>query len=70
MVKSGEIYKHYKGNTYGVITTAKHCDTDEIYVVYKNLETSEVYIRNIKDFEGESHNCKRFVLIDEVEIRV
>lgn len=70
MVESGEIYRHYKGGVYGVITVAKHCDSNDPYVVYKDVSNSEIYIRPLKDFEGETHGYKRFTLLEKVEIKV
>lgn len=70
MVESGELYRHYKGGVYGVLTVAKHCDNNDLYVIYKDVATSEVYIRPLKDFEGETHGYKRFVLLEKVEIKV
>ena len=31
------IYKHYKGNTYEVLMTAQHSETEEWMVVYRAL---------------------------------
>ena len=33
----GEIYEHYKGGTYEIMSLAKHSETNEIMVVYKSL---------------------------------
>lgn len=30
-------YRHYKGNYYEVIGTARHSETEELYVVYRPL---------------------------------
>jgi hypothetical protein len=36
-VKPGQIYKHYKGDTYKIITLAKHSETREWMVVYDRM---------------------------------
>ncbi|MCL4409150.1 MAG: DUF1653 domain-containing protein [Gammaproteobacteria bacterium] len=35
-LKAG-IYRHYKGNEYRVIDTARHSETEELLVVYRPL---------------------------------
>jgi hypothetical protein len=35
------IYKHYKGNLYEVVLTARHTETEEWMVVYKALYGEE-----------------------------
>jgi hypothetical protein len=34
-IKPGQIYKHFKGDTYKIISLAKHTETEELMVVYE-----------------------------------
>lgn len=69
MVNKGEIYLHFKGGKYGVIEVARHCDTEEEFVVYRDLSTGIAYIRKLNEFEEiMTSGIKRFTLIDKVTI--
>ena len=69
MVNKGEIYRHFKGGVYGVVEVAKDHDSKELCVVYRNLETSECYVRPMGDFESKAvGGVQRFKLIDKTEI--
>jgi hypothetical protein len=36
-IKPGQIYKHYKGDTYKIITLARHSENGESLIVYERL---------------------------------
>lgn len=48
--KQGEIYKHFKGDLYEVLAVAKHTETMEDMVVYKDAEGENVYVRPLSMF--------------------
>ena len=54
MIKSGQIYKHFKGNLYEVIGTGVHTETNERLVFYKsyNSENEIIYARPTVMFDG------------------
>jgi len=53
MIKLGK-YKHYKGNQYEVLGTAKHSETMEEFVVYRALYgEGGLWIRSLKMFSED-----------------
>lgn len=59
----GEIYKHYKGGTYEIISMATHTETSEKFVVYKSINFGSVYIRPYDIWNSPSEDGqKRFQL--------
>jgi hypothetical protein len=56
------VYRHYKGKSYRVITTATHTETMESMVVYIGLyDSGPMWVRPIEqftadvEFEGQLH---------------
>jgi len=45
-----EIYEHYKGGTYEIVTLATHTETGEKLVVYKSLNFGSIYVRPLDIF--------------------
>lgn len=69
MVKSGQIYKHYKGYLYQVVGVAKHSETlEELVVYFRQGEPSDIWVRPKNMFEEKLDNGNpRFELIKDIE---
>ena len=64
------IYRHYKGNLYEVLTTARHSETEEWMVVYKALYGEEgMWVRPYEMFvekvEVDGEVVQRFEFVGE-----
>lgn len=52
--RPGQVYRHFKGNIYRIITLADHSETGETLVVYKRDDTGEKsYARPLDMFMSE-----------------
>lgn len=49
-VKINGLYKHFKGHIYKVLLIAKDSETLKEKVVYQNIETNELWVRDYNDF--------------------
>lgn len=63
------IYRHYKGNSYEVIASARHSETEEWMVVYRALYGNfDLWVRPLNMFTEQvqletGETVKRFELI-------
>lgn len=58
-IKINGIYKHFKGNYYLVLDIAKHSETKEEYVIYRELyNDGNIWIRPINLFLSEVDHQK------------
>ncbi len=53
IVVPGGVYRHFKGSLYEVIGVAKHSETGEKMVVYRSLNTGDIYVRPIDMFTSD-----------------
>ena len=52
--RPGQVYRHFKGNIYRIITLASHSETGEMLVIYKRDDTEEkAYARPLDMFMSE-----------------
>lgn len=73
-IKPGQIWKHYKGDMYKIITLAKNEATEEEVVVYERQTDVahtgwRVWVRSVKlffeDIEWEGKTVARFTFISD-----
>lgn len=57
-IKVGKKYKHFKGSIMEVIAIAKHSETLEELVIYKHIDTNEIWARPIDMFNSLVDNIK------------
>lgn len=74
LLRIGGIYRHFKGDEYIVLTTAKHTETGEALVIYANMSGGrDHWARPYDEFMSEVDREKypnvnqkyRFILVEE-----
>jgi len=65
MPQPGEIYRHYKGGHYSVVTSAIKEDTLEPMVVYRSNARGSVWIRTHANFVELVDGVPRFSRLSE-----
>jgi hypothetical protein len=60
-----QVYKHYKGGTYEIVSMATHSETGEKLVVYKSLNFGSVYVRPLDIWNSSSDGRVRFELVND-----
>lgn len=55
-IEIGGIYQHFKGKHSLVLGLGTYSQTNEEVVIYKGLESKEIYVRPVKDFCEEVEN--------------
>ncbi len=53
IIVPGGVYRHFKGALYEVIGVAKHSETGENMVVYRSLDTGDMYVRPVDMFTSD-----------------
>jgi hypothetical protein len=48
--KDGQVFEHYKGGTYKIVTTGFLEDSEAPCVVYRSLARNTVWVRTAKNF--------------------
>jgi len=62
--KPGEIYQHFKGSQYVVVTVGTHTETEEDCVVYHGRGSDKIWIRSLKMWNEQVDGKPRFRLVE------
>ena len=57
-VKVGQKYRHFKGSLMEIIAIARHSETNELLVIYKHIDSNDIWARPIDLFLSEVDHDK------------
>ena len=65
--QANQIYRHFKGNLYRIITIAKHSETTEDMVVYQAIKDNQVWVRPKSMWNDtiDENGTLRFTIVKE-----
>ena len=74
-LKEGQVYRHFKGHMYKVLCIGKDSETLKEVVIYRNIDTNEVWVRPLDMFSSlvdknkypEVKQKYRFELVDDIQ---
>ena len=52
-IQSNKLYKHFKGGFYQVLNVAKHTETGEMLVIYREVSKDTIYARPYDMFNSK-----------------
>ena len=52
-IKKGDKFRHFKGHIYEIITLAKDSEDLKCMVVYKNVDSGDVWVRPYDEFTSK-----------------
>ncbi len=55
-IMPGEIWHHYEGGNYKIITLANNIETNEAFVVYQSISFGSIYVEPLKMWEETIEN--------------
>lgn len=70
-LKVGQIWKHYKGDTYRIVALARNSETDDLYdvVVYERTDEPKIWTQSKERFLSnetyEGQTIPRFTFVSD-----
>ena len=65
IIKPNKLYKHFKGGFYQVLNVAKHTETGEMLVIYREVSKDTIYARPYDMFNSKVDKAKYPEVVQE-----